>query len=423
MRSAAALLLISATLVPSARAETVLGIGGLAVEGRVVKLDAEGRLVIEPARQGATVRVALAEVAEINYASAGGSTEVQSSRTIVFNNGDRLQGDVVGLKDGKLHLTNPRLGRLAAPLGELRGFLHPRKGVAAKLTERVRAAVTSEAGVTEDVLYLANGDCARGVIHKLAGGRVEFEHLLLKKRVMIDLHDAIGLRFASIPGEKRPAEAEAGGVIAVLETRDGSRLSGPLRSASSEKLTIAWVGGISLAVPVRDLRRAAFRGGRLVWLSDLEPAKRSEVPLLGPRFRLSLDHTSAGKELAIAGRRFRRGLATRSKSSYTWRLAGHFDYFESYLGIDDGAGSEGEGCVVFRVLVDGKEKFNSGPVRGAGTARYVRVDLNGAKELKLCVDEGKGLDLADHAVWAEAHLIRPAGAGKKAGKTDSGKRP
>ena len=62
-------------------------------------------------------------------------------------------------------------------------------------------------------------------------------------------------------------------------------------------------------------------------------------------------------------------------------------------------------------------------LRGAGAARYVRVDLNGAKELKLCVDEGKGLDLADHAVWAEAHLIRPAGAGKKVGKTDSGQRP
>ena len=213
------------------------------------------------------------------------------------------------------------------------------------------------------------------------------------------------------------------GVVATLGTADGSRLSGSLLAASTEKLLIAWLGGegrkAGLAVPVRDLERVSFRGGRLVWLSDLAPDAREERPLLGPPFSLGLDRRPGGGALSIGGRAFRRGLATRARSRYTWRLAGAFEAFESYIGIDDETGGarsaagRGEGCVVFRVLVDGKEQYSSGPVRGGEAARYVRVPLAGAAEITLCVDEDGDLDLADLADWAEAHLIRPKGKEKK----------
>lgn len=402
-----AILLLAAA--PAARAETVTAVGGVSLEGRVTALSADGRLLIEPVRRGAQpARVPLAEVVEIRYdrPAADSVAEVSAPRTIHFENGDVLQGDVLALEGESLVLSAPHLGRLAVPLAAVRGVWHPRQGVPAAALARAREALAAAEGSAEDVLFLANGDAVRGAIGKLAGGRLELEHLALKKRVVVDLHDVIALRFARVAGAAAPAAPR--GPVAGLELRDGSRLSGPLAEASTERLRLAWVGGQKLSVPLRDLARVTFRGGRLVWLSDLEPAAREEQPLLGPDFRLSPDRTPAGRELCIAGRSFRRGLATRSVSRYTWKLAGGYAAFESHIGLDDGAGDGADGCVRFRVLVDGVEKFNSGPVRGGEPPRYVRAELAGAKELTLCVDAAEDLDLADSADWAEAHLIRPA---------------
>lgn len=419
-RAALAAALLAAALAPRARGETVLGVGGLVVEGRVRELE-PGALVVETGGGGRAppVRVALEDLVEIRYGAARTAAEEAEAvsvapRTILFENGDRVEGDLVRIELDRLLLATPRLGALSVPLPRLRGVLHERQGVPEAVRAAARAAVEGDAAAPEDVLFLASGDRLAGAIGTLAGGRVEMEHLALQKRVVVDLHDVIALRFARVSGPAPETGRGEPGVIARLEMRDGSRLSGPLVGASSEKLRIAWLAGAGergapppLAVPVREIESVSFRGGRLAWLSDLEPGAREETPLLGARFSLARDRTTTGRTLSIAGRSFRRGLATRSRSRYTWALPGAFEAFESYIGIDDEAGASGQGRAVFRVLVDGAEKYDSGPVRGGEEARYVRVALAGAKELTLCVDEGEELDLADLADWAEAHLVRP----------------
>jgi hypothetical protein len=394
----------------SVRAETVMAVGGVSIEGRLTGLDGEGRLAIEPVRQGGqTMRLPLTEVVEIRYDRLAGDSlaETAAPRIILFGNGDSLQGDVLFLEGESLVLTAPRLGRLSVPVSTVRGVWHQRQGVAAAVEERAREMLKGGGGAgegaAEDALLLASGDVARGAIARLAAGRVELEHLELKKRVLVDLHDVIALRFASVGGAPAPGPAER--PVAQLELRGGSRLSGVLLEASTERLTVSWHGGQKLAVPVRDLVRVSFRGGRLIWLSDLEPAAREERPILGPEFKLLCDRTAGGRPLSIGGVEFRRGLSTRVASRYVWKLPGACEAFESHLGVDDAAGASGGGLVRFRVLVDGTERFDSGPVRGGEAPRYVRVDLAGARELTLCVEAAGDLDLAGFADWAEAHLI------------------
>jgi len=73
------------------------------------------------------------------------------------------------------------------------------------------------------------------------------------------------------------------------------------------------------------------------------------------------------------------------------------------IGIDDE--TDGRGDCVFKVLVDGDEKFSQ-RVKATDKPRAIRVPLSGASRVELIVEAGEDLDIADHANWAEARLIR-----------------
>ena len=74
------------------------------------------------------------------------------------------------------------------------------------------------------------------------------------------------------------------------------------------------------------------------------------------------------------------------------------------MGIDDSTG--GRGSVEFRVLVDGRERWASGPIRGGAPPVPVSIDLAGAKRLELLVDFGEGADVLGHADWLDARLLK-----------------
>ncbi|WP_175565069.1 NPCBM/NEW2 domain-containing protein, partial [Bacillus cereus] len=73
------------------------------------------------------------------------------------------------------------------------------------------------------------------------------------------------------------------------------------------------------------------------------------------------------------------------------------------VGIDQEPGGKG-GSVVFKVLLDGAEVFNSGTMYYNTPAKFVDVDLTGKKELKLVVDDAGNGNGNDHADWADAWL-------------------
>jgi hypothetical protein len=61
--------------------------------------------------------------------------------------------------------------------------------------------------------------------------------------------------------------------------------------------------------------------------------------------------------------------------------------------------------VVFRVLVDGHERFASPILRGGDAPVPVSVDVRGAKKLELMVDYADRGDVLDHADWLDARLV------------------
>jgi alpha-galactosidase len=112
-----------------------------------------------------------------------------------------------------------------------------------------------------------------------------------------------------------------------------------------------------------------------------------------------MNRSIANKPLTIGGKQFDRGIGTHANSLFRINLDGYADRFTGTVGVDDNCG--GSASVVFRVLADGKERFNSGVMKTGEPAKSIDVNLRHVRLLTLQVtDAGDGVT-HDHADWAD----------------------
>ena len=64
------------------------------------------------------------------------------------------------------------------------------------------------------------------------------------------------------------------------------------------------------------------------------------------------------------------------------------------------------GTLGFTVIVDGEKRWESGKMVRGDAPKQVDVDITGAKELRLLVDDAGNDISGDHADWADAKLLR-----------------
>ena len=108
--------------------------------------------------------------------------------------------------------------------------------------------------------------------------------------------------------------------------------------------------------------------------------------------------------LRIGEQEYEKGLGHHAPGEMVVELDGQYEAFEAEIGVQWQSGDVGS--VVFQVLVDGEEQFDSGVMRERDAARPIRVPTKGAQELRLVVtDAGDGIT-CDCANWANARLVR-----------------
>ena len=151
------------------------------------------------------------------------------------------------------------------------------------------------------------------------------------------------------------------------------------------------------AVVLGVLLAKVSQAAETVWLSALDLSKMS-AGWGEPR----VDRNCTEKPMAIAGRKFERGVGTHAESALHVRLDGKTERFTAWVGVDDSAG--GNGSVEFQVYGDGRKLFDSGAMKGGQEAKRVDVDLEGVKHLALRVTSAGGNTQFDHADWAEAEF-------------------
>jgi len=251
---------------------------------------------------------------------------------------------------------------------------------------------------TEDMLVIAHEgkvNTLRGVLESLQGDRVKFQWR--GRSVNVDRARIFGLVLATGAGT-----TDVPPVRCILN--NGSIWAGRLTGGDARTIQLQLAAGPALEVSVELLDDIQFTNDQLLFLSDLEPANYEFTPWAVTRWPYRKNRSVANRPLRLGGQVFDRGIGMHSRSVLTYTLDGSWRQFAATIGIDDAVGSRGN--VVFRVRLDGREAFDSGPVTGRDEPRTVLVDLNGARTLQLEVDFGEELDIGDQANWCSARLIK-----------------
>ena len=106
--------------------------------------------------------------------------------------------------------------------------------------------------------------------------------------------------------------------------------------------------------------------------------------------------------LRLGDRTYDKGLGNHANGEILVDLNGEFLAFEADIGVQWQQGAIG--TVVFRVMVDGQARFDSGVVREADGARSIRVDVTDADEMTLIATAAGDGITCDCANWADARL-------------------
>jgi len=115
--------------------------------------------------------------------------------------------------------------------------------------------------------------------------------------------------------------------------------------------------------------------------------------------------------LRIKDEKFDKGLGHHAPGAILVALDGQFSRFEAKVGVQKQDGTAGS--VVFKAYVDDRLAFDSGVMRQTDDAKEVSLQVAGAEELRLVVEDGADGIACDVANWAEAMLVRDEAASER----------
>jgi hypothetical protein len=216
--------------------------------------------------------------------------------------------------------------------------------------------------------------------------------------------------------EPRASETELPGLRAGarvgLDLIDGGRLHGVLRALDAGSCRVETAPGRELTLPLGAVAELAADDGRARYLSELEPELAEEGSSFGDDLGLVWRHRRdgcvTGGPLRAGGRTWRRGLGVHAPSRLTWELDGSWTELRGAVAIDDQVLMlAARGSVIFRVQVDGEQRFESPVVHGGDPpVEFPPIALKGARKLTLEVDMDGDHFVADRADWLRLLLVR-----------------
>ena len=118
----------------------------------------------------------------------------------------------------------------------------------------------------------------------------------------------------------------------------------PSELALDGELTWKTPGGVTVSRPLESVRKIDFSGGKIVYLTDLEPERSEYTPFFGTTEQLPIlarffgprtNRSLAGGPLKLYDTVYENGLALHSRTELTYRLPGRFSRLKAIAGIDD----------------------------------------------------------------------------------------
>jgi len=196
--------------------------------------------------------------------------------------------------------------------------------------------------------------------------------------------------------------------------------SGSTWRASSLELkdgTLQWTTptSVTMKLPMPNVRQLDYAVGNLVYLSDLETEVEKWEPyieprigreLLAPRYAPRRDESFDGGPLLLGGNAFKKGLALHSRTELVYRLKEPYSRLRGQAGLDDRVrDTEIQASVRLTISGDDKVLFDQ-IISVADGAIDLDLDVTGVRRLRILLDYGDDLDVADYLNLCEVRLTK-----------------
>ena len=198
-----------------------------------------------------------------------------------------------------------------------------------------------------------------------------------------------------------------------MEWSPRAGLSEVYHHSAMKRLTPLLLAGLLLAIS--PLARAAsatpeeFTQARLWSAAKFQgtnlPATAEPALVVLANHGIVQKNARGGRPMRLADKEYTRGLYCHAPSKIIVRLPAPGASFNALVGVDSNdQTSGGRGSVDFSVSVGGGEKFRSGVMRESSPAKLVRVELGGAREFVLQIEETPDGNSCDQGDWVEAKV-------------------
>lgn len=343
---------------------------------------------------GAPTDLTLDDLQRIEVSNADDTPDTKATTLAELRGSGHLWARQISITDEKAHIEWSGGQPLVVPVDSLRSLL---LDIETDRAEFDKSLATPSAEL--DRLFLKNDrdqlDSIPGLIESLDA-----------EQLKIDVSGQI----RTIPRGRIHGIIFAQPVAAKTEPRclvkflDGSRLGGDKLSLGSGKATLSQGPNIDAQFAWSSVENVTIRSSHLAYLSDLTPVKEEHSPLVTLPFPARRDQSVSGRALRIGKEAFDKGLGVHARSALTFATDGKWNLFAAQIGLD--AEAHGKGDCVFQVLADGKSIFERRVNNKDASPIELKLPIIGCRELTLLVEPGANLDLADHANWCEARLIK-----------------
>jgi hypothetical protein len=385
-----------------ARGADVRTLKGETVTGDVVSVTAKEVVVTRGAER---VTVPLAQVLQIDY-NPGGKVPAGPFADVELTDGSLLHCAKFALKGKEAALTLLSGQEVKVPLAALSNVLNDAHVEANRKEWTERLADRRAKKKRHDVLAVRK----EGVLNPLEGTLGAGDD----KGETIEFTRSSGVRSVPLAGVvgllfQRDNDPDAAPVVCRVTDADRDVLQASAVTSAGGGVLVTTPSGAKVELAPARLVRLDYSGGKLTWLSDLEPTHVVENYLDGNPFHYRRDRNLEDGPIRLDNVSYVRGLALHATTELEYDLKGDYREFKAVAGIDDLIGGlpgptvlriEGDGRVLKELTFDRRDKVRH---------QEVTLNVKDVQKLRIRVapgGDGLRLDLGLHLDLADAKVSK-----------------
>lgn len=399
---------------------TATKLDGTAVTGELLKWDtSEVRL----ATPGGDQHILANQVASLRWQSPKGAQAADPSTGSV----ELIDGSILPIKSIRIDKSQATLAMAASVAPDTTALTIPVSQIAAIRLRPLDAPLVKQwdeirhQNLANDVIVVLKKDgksldYAEGVMGDIGGDKIEFK--LDGELQRVDRAKIAGAIYYR-PDRRMKEEPKAS-----IQGRSGLRVNASHVDLKDSVLDLTTATGEKLNWPLDDISLADFSAGKLMYLSDIEPASTKCSPFIalppsaalaseygqprrdksafgGPLSLVMKEGETAAARAAI--RTFPKGLALRSRTEIVYRLPTGFKRFIAIAGIDPATTTAGNAHL--SIFGDDRSLLET-EVTGDQSPHPIQLDIASVKRLKILVDFGENLDTGDWLNLCDARIAK-----------------